>query len=279
MSIDEYFHKTLFISIIIAGPALTMSLLFVYWVQYKGLMLFPSFLYYVVATGSLSIILYFLLFIVPENCGKQKGKNKPEEPILLLPPPHTPIEEIQNAAEPIIYKEVEEVPQILSPVVPEAAMKVQQEETAMYKKLYYAFIDRHVKGYMSEEDAQTLLDNIYRAIDNRSINLIMEGHKIRLPYEVKPTSNFTSLNTEDIYHIGFVVKFFLKKRNDYGAAFIKEAFPHQLKDVEFSTVATKLTSSESKNLSIPIPEVCWGANRNISKKFCGRITEELIKQI
>jgi hypothetical protein len=75
------------------------------------------------------------------------------------------------------------------------------------------------------------------------------------------------------------VKFFLKKSNVFGATFIKEVFPYQLRDVEFSTVTTKLTSSESKNPSIPIPKVCWGDNRSISKKFSGSITEELIKQI
>ena len=57
------------------------------------------------------------------------------------------------------------------------------------------------------------------------MDLVTEGHKAHLPYEVKATSNFTNLNTEDLCHIGFVVKFFLKKRNDYGATFIKEVFP------------------------------------------------------
>lgn len=259
MSIDEYFHKTLFTSIIV-GPALAMTLLFVYWVQYKDMMFFPSVFYYVVASGSISVILHFLIFTVPDNWGKRKRKNTPKKPMLLLPL-------------------LDIVPQTLSPIEPDAIMQAQQEETNLYKQLYYAFIEKHVKGYMPAEDAQTLLDNIYHAIDHRSLNLVTEDHKIRLPYEVKTTSNFTYLNTEDIYHIGFVVKFFLKKRNEYGAAFIKEVFPHQLKDVEFSTVATKLTSSESKTPHIPIPDVCWDGHGKISKKFCGRITEELIKQI
>ena len=60
MSIDEYFHKTLFASTIIIGPALTMTLPFVYWVQYKDMLLFPSLIYYVTATGSMSAFLFFI---------------------------------------------------------------------------------------------------------------------------------------------------------------------------------------------------------------------------
>ncbi len=140
----------------------------------------------------------------------------------------------------------------------------------MYKKFYYTYVEKYVRKYISDENAQIVLEDIYLAIDNRALDLIVDGHKTRLPFEVKATSKFNSLNTEDIYHIGFVVKFFLKKSNVFGATFIKEVFPYQL---------TKLTSSESKNPSIPIPKVCWGDNRSISKKFSGHITEELIKQI
>ena len=76
MSIDDYFHKTLFASTIIIGPALTMTLPFVYWVQYKDMLLFPSLLYYVTATGSLSALLYFFLYVVPGNQVKLRGKKK-----------------------------------------------------------------------------------------------------------------------------------------------------------------------------------------------------------
>ena len=296
MSIDEYFHKTLFASIIV-GPALAMTLPLAYWVQYQHMLLFPSLLYYVVATACISAMLHFFLYVVPDNWRKRKKKMKHAE-LLMLPyyPSNTSREEnsptiISNTAEPIIEKEpvevtepiiynkVKEEPPTLSPSSPNAINQAQQEESTKYKNLFYAFVDKHVKGIIPDEDANILLDDIYLAVDNRLLELNTTGLKPHLPYTVKATSKFSSLVTEDIYHIGFVVKFFLKKRNEYGAAFIKEVFPHQLKDVEFSTVATKLSSSESKNLSIPIPEVCWGDNRSISKKFSGRITEELIKQI
>jgi hypothetical protein len=291
MSIDEYFHKTLFASIIV-GPALAMTLPLAYWVQYQHMLLFPSLLYYVVATACISAMLYFFLYVVPDNWRKRKKK------LLMLPyyPSNTSREDnsptiISNTAEPIIEKEPDETaepiiynkvieePPTLSPSSPNAINQAQQEESTKYKNLFYAFVDKHVKGIIPDEDANILLDDIYLAVDNRLLELNTTGLKPHLPYTVKATSKFSSLVTEDIYHIGFVVKFFLKKRNEYGAAFIKEVFPHQLKDVEFSTVATKLASSESKNLSIPIPEVCWGDNRSISKRFSGRITEELIKQI
>jgi len=290
MSIDEYFHKTLFASIIV-GPALAMTLPLAYWVQYQHMLLFPSLLYYIVATACISAMLYFFLYVVPDNWHKRKKK------LLMLPfyPSNTSREEnspmvISNTAEPItiepdemaepiIYNKVKEEPPTLSPSSPNAINQAQQEDSTKYKNLFYAFVDKHVKGIIPDEDANILLDDIYLAVDNRLLELNTTGLKPHLPYTVKATSKFSSLVTEDIYHIGFVVKFFLKKRNEYGAAFIKEVFPHQLKDVEFSTVATKLASSESKNLSIPIPEVCWGDNRSISKKFSGRITEELIKQI
>ena len=117
MSIDEYFHKTLFASTIIIGPALTMTLPFVYWVQYKDMLLFPSLIYYVIATGSMSALLYFFLYVVPGNKVKLKGKNKLQKQIPLLPPPQTPEEDNKTIEEPIIYNKVEDVSLALSPSV------------------------------------------------------------------------------------------------------------------------------------------------------------------
>lgn len=284
MSIDEYFHKTLFASTIIIGPALTMTLPFVYWVQYKDMLLFPSLIYYVTATGSMSALLYFFLYVVPGNKVKLKGKNKPPKQILLLPPPKTSKEDSKTTeepviVEPIIYNKVEDTSLALSPSVPNTISQAQQEETTKYKRLYLAFIEKYVRKYLPEEDAQIVLENIYLAIDNRTLDLITEGYKHRLPYEVKATSNFSGLNTEDICHIGFVVKFFLKKRNNYGATFIKEVFANQLKDVELSTLEIKLASNESPIKHIPIPEVCWPEHGSLAKKFNGQITEELIQKI
>lgn len=284
MSIDEYFHKTLFASTIIIGPALTMTLPFVYWIQYKDMLLFPSLIYYVTATGSMSALLYFFLYVVPGNKVKLKGKNKPPKQILLLPPPKTSKEDSETTeepvtVEPIIYNKVEDTSLALSPSVPNTISQAQQEETTRYKRLYLAFIEKYVRKYLPEEDAQIVLENIYLAIDNRALDLITEGYKHRLPYEVKATSNFSGLNTEDICHIGFVVKFFLKKRNNYGATFIKEVFANQLKDVELSTLEIKLASNESPIKHIPIPEVCWPEHGSLAKKFNGQITEELIQKI
>ena len=284
MSIDEYFHKTLFASTIIIGPALTMTLPFVYWVQYKDMLLFPSLIYYVTATGSMSALLYFFLYVVPGNKVKLKGKNKPPKQRLLLPPPKTSKEDSKTTeepviVEPIIYNKVEDTSLALSPSVPNTISQAQQEETTKYKRLYLAFIEKYVRKYLPEEDAQIVLENIYLAIDNRTLDLITEGYKHRLPYEVKATSNFSGLNTEDICHIGFVVKFFLKKRNNYGATFIKEVFANQLKDVELSTLEIKLASNESPIKHIPIPEVCWPEHGSLAKKFNGQITEELIQKI
>ena len=284
MSIDVYFHKTLFASTIIIGPALTMTLPFVYWIQYKDMLLFPSLIYYVTATGSMSALLYFFLYVVPGNKVKLKGKNKPPKQILLLPPPKTSKEDSETTeepvtVEPIIYNKVEDTSLALSPSVPNTISQAQQEETTRYKRLYLAFIEKYVRKYLPEEDAQIVLENIYLAIDNRTLDLITEGYKHRLPYEVKATSNFSGLNTEDICHIGFVVKFFLKKRNNYGATFIKEVFAYQLKDVELSTLEIKLASNESPIKHIPIPEVCWPEHGSLAKKFNGQITEELIQKI
>lgn len=284
MSIDEYFQKTLFASTIIIGPALTMTIPFVYWVQYKDMLLFPSLIYYVTATGSMSALLYFFLYVVPGNKVKLKGKNKPPKQILLLPSPKTSKEDSKTTeepviVEPIIYNKVEDTSLALSPSVPNTISQAHQEETTKYKRLYLAFIEKYVRKYLPEEDAQIVLENIYLAIDNRTLDLITEGYKHRLPYEVKATSNFSGLNTEDICHIGFVVKFFLKKRNNYGATFIKEVFANQLKDVELSTLEIKLASNESPIKHIPIPEVCWPEHGSLAKKFNGQITEELIQKI
>lgn len=279
MSIDDYFHKTLFASTIIIGPALTMTLPFVYWVQYKDMLLFPSLLYYVTATGSLSALLYFFLYVVPGNQVKLRGKKKNSKQILLLPPPRTSEEDNTIIKDPIIYNKVEEVSPVLSPSVPNSISQAQQEETTMYKRFYLAYVEKYVRANMPEEDARIVLEDIYSAIDNRSMDLIKEGNKNRLPFEVKSTSHFTNLNTEDICHIGFAMKFFLKKRNNYGATFIKEVFPYQLKDVELSTLEVKLASNESPTKHIPIPDVCWPEYGSLAKKFNGQITEELILKI
>ena len=279
MSIDDYFHKTLFASTIIIGPALTMTLPFVYWVQYKDMLLFPSLLYYVTATGSLSALLYFFLYVVPGNQVKLRGKKKNSKQILLLPPPRTSEEDSTIIKDPIIYNKVEDVSPVLSPSVPNSISQAQQDETTMYKRFYLAYVEKYVRKSISQEDAQIVLEDIYSAIDNRSMDLIKEGNKNRLPFEVKSTSHFTSLNTEDICHIGFAVKFFLKKRNNYGATFIKEVFPYQLKDVELSTLEVKLASNESPTKHIPIPDVCWPEYGSLAKKFNGQITEELILKI
>ena len=256
-----------------------MTLPFVYWVQYKDMLLFPSLLYYVTATGSLSALLYFFLYVVPGNQVKLRGKKKNSKQILLLPPPRTSEEDSTIIKDPIIYNKVEEVSPVLSPSVPNSISQAQQEETTMYKRFYLAYVEKYVRANMPEEDARIVLEDIYSAIDNRSMDLIKEGNKNRLPFEVKSTSHFTSLNTEDICHIGFAMKFFLKKRNNYGATFIKEVFPYQLKDVELSTLEVKLASNESPTKHIPIPDVCWPEYGSLAKKFNGQITEELILKI
>ena len=284
MSIDDYFHKTLFASTIIIGPALAMTLPLVYWVQYKDMMLFPSLIYYATATGSISAILYFFLFIIPDNWSKRRRKIKspnqtPHIPQLKISEEESKTTEDNNTSMPIIYNKVEDASLSLSPSVPNAVIQVQQEETTRYKKLYLAFIEKYVRKFIPEEDAKIVLEDIYLAIDNRTSDLIKEGNKTHLPFEVKTTSNFTSLTTEDICHIGFVVKFFLKKRNEYGATFIKEVFVYQLQDVELSTLEVKLASNESPTKHIPIPEACWPEHGSLSKKFNGQITEELIEKI
>ena len=284
MNIDDYFHKTLFASTIIIGPALAMTLPLVYWVQYQHMLFFPSFLYYVTGTGCISVMLYLVLYVAPDSLKNLKGKKKHNKQILFLPPPVEPTEESKcteepDTTEPNKYNKVEEVQPVLSPSVSNTISQAQQEETAMYKKFYLAYIEKYVRKYIPDEDAQIVLDDIYLAIDNRTKDLVKDGYKNRLPFEVKATSKFTSLTTEDICHIGFVVKFFLKKRNDYGAAFIKEVFPYQLKDVEFNTLAVKLASNESPTKHIPIPEVCWPEYGSLPKKYNGRITEELISQL
>ena len=149
MSIDEYFHKTLFASTIIIGPALTMTLPFVYWVQYKDMLLFPSLIYYVTATGSMSALLYFFLYVIPGSKVKLKGKNKSPKQILLLPPPKTHVEDSKTTeepviVEPIIYNKVEYTSLALSPSVPNAISLAKQEETKMYKRFYLAYIENHV---------------------------------------------------------------------------------------------------------------------------------------
>ena len=62
-----------------------MTLPLVYWVQYKDMLFFPSFLYYVTGTGCISAMLYFGLYVMPDSLKRLKGKKKPTKQILLLP--------------------------------------------------------------------------------------------------------------------------------------------------------------------------------------------------
>ena len=124
---------------------------------------------------------------------------------------------------------MKEEPPTLFPSDSTAISQAQEEETKRYKKLFHAFVEKYVKEHIPDGDAQILLDNMYLAIVNRTQELDTTEQVPRLPYQVKATSKFTSLVSEDIYHIGSAVKFFLKKRNEYGAAFIREVFPNQLK--------------------------------------------------
>lgn len=130
----------------------------------------------------------------------------------------------------------------------EQIQKKKQVHQALLKEIFHTIIEKYVAVHLhSPQEADKLFENIVQVIDNGSIQ------KNLVPVKNK------DLSREDIFHLGFHLKYYLKKNNDFGASFIYNVFREELKgnatrdSVEYNVVCRKLASKEAATHYIPLP--------------------------
>ena len=126
------------------------------------------------------------------------------------------------------------------------------------KELFKYIIERASPKLDTKEDAVNLFNSICIYIDEETIDTgkIVEIGK-------------GALSNEDIYHIGFILKYYLKKENDFGATFIYKVFTRSFKKeptVEYEIVKSKLASNEKSSHIIELPPSCFRENSNKKTK-------------
>lgn len=123
-----------------------------------------------------------------------------------------------------------------------------ERRKAKITEVFHSLIEHSVAIHLhSTEDAE----NLYR-----NILMVIEGVHVEhnyLPVRVK------DLSREDIYHLGFCIKYYLLQRNEFGATFIYKVFGEEFKqtglrdDVEYNVICRKLSSNEASRHYISLP--------------------------
>lgn len=123
-----------------------------------------------------------------------------------------------------------------------------EQRKAKITKIFHFLIEHSVAIHLhSTEDAENLYRNILIVAESMAVE-----HEY-LPVRVK------NLSREDIYHLGFCIKYYLGHRNEFGATFIYKVFGDEFKqtgirdDVEYNVVCRKLTSNEASRHYISLP--------------------------
>jgi len=133
-------------------------------------------------------------------------------------------------------------------LVPAYAINQQKsiERKNKLKEFFKLFIEKKVSMHLSTKgDAAKLYSNICNVIDNGEI----EGSQLE---EVKNSN----LSNEDIFHLGFMLKFYLKKDNEFGASFIYKVFAEEFKKgdgVDYGVICVKLASNRAYTHFIELP--------------------------
>lgn len=114
------------------------------------------------------------------------------------------------------------------------------------KQLFKCIIEKSVAKHLSADtEAEKLFSNICLVIDNREIEDV--------PLEKVKNHD---LSNEDLFHLGFALKYYLRKDNDFGATFIYKVFEDDFKKddgVEYSVVCSKLAANEAQSHFIELP--------------------------
>lgn len=121
-----------------------------------------------------------------------------------------------------------------------------EEHKALAKNLFKRILERSVATHLaSDADIEMLYSNICKVIDADGVEDVELG-KVRN----------IDLSNEDIFHLGFMLKYYLRKDNDFGATFIYRVFEDDFKKgdgVEYSVVCSKLASNDAFTHFIELP--------------------------
>lgn len=116
------------------------------------------------------------------------------------------------------------------------------------KRLFGLFVAKVVAPHLhAEADAHTLYNNMVQ---------VMEADEVG---DTLPAVAVKDLSREDIYHIGFFVKYYLRKRNEFGAEFIYRVFGKEFQktgtreSVERYVLQQKLSANEASSHLIDFP--------------------------
>lgn len=121
-----------------------------------------------------------------------------------------------------------------------------EERNSKLKQLFKCIIENNVATHLSANtEAEKLFSNICLVIDNGDLESVqLEKVKNR------------DLTNEDIFHLGFALKYYLRKDNDFGATFIYKVFEDDFKKddgVEYNVVCSKLAANEAQSHFIELP--------------------------
>lgn len=115
-------------------------------------------------------------------------------------------------------------------------------------ELFCVLIQKFVASHLSSnEDAHILLLDIKKVIENDTIDI-----------DLVPVSN-RNLSREDIYHLGYHVKYYLCKDNNFGANFIYRVFHQEFQNhagkesVRCSSICRKLAVQEGTKYYVELP--------------------------
>lgn len=126
--------------------------------------------------------------------------------------------------------------------VQQRKIKHKDELKTFFRCLIETVIAEHLDN---DDEAHILFQNFCNVIDNGDVN----------EANLQSVKN-NNLSNEDLFHLGFILKYYLKKDNDFGATFIYKVFADEFRKgdgVEYNVVRSKLTSNEAQSHFIVLP--------------------------
>lgn len=126
------------------------------------------------------------------------------------------------------------------------ARQKRDERKNLTKNFFKRLLERSIALHLSTvADMEMLFSDICKVVDADEVEDVDLG-KV----------NNADLSNEDIFHLGFMLKYYLRKDNDFGASFIYRVFEDEFKKgdgVEYSVVCSKLASNDAQYHFIDLP--------------------------
>ena len=122
-----------------------------------------------------------------------------------------------------------------------------RRQKAELKELFTNIVSLYIANHLSSmKDADALIRNIRRVIEHETLDV-----------ELDLVSN-KDLSREDLYHLGYHVKYYLSKDNDFGAGFIYKVFNHDFdgsngKESILPTTIRHKLAVDGRHTIIPLP--------------------------